>query len=127
MKKIMDKNGKFSSAEFGACSKFGIGSEFGECSKFGAGSKFGEGSEFGAGSKFGAECSYRGFVFERYMSSANIDGSGRQIKIFSAGKIVMVEAGCFWGTAKEFCNKAKKEGKDTYFNVVGAIAKAIVK
>ena len=61
------------------------------------------------------------------MLSANIDGSGRQIKIFSAGKAVMVEAGCFWGTAEEFCNKAKNEGKDTYSNVVGAIAKAIVK
>jgi len=61
------------------------------------------------------------------MSSANIDGSGRQIKIFSAGKAVMVEAGCFWGTAEEFCNRAKNEGKDTYSNIVGAIAKAIVK
>ena len=97
MKKITDKNGEFNNAEFGD------------------------------GSKFGDGCVYHGFVFERFMLSANIDGSGRQIKIFSAGKVVMIEAGCFWGTAKEFCNKAKNEGKDIYVNVVDAIAKAIVK
>ena len=131
--KFGDRSEFGAESEFGAYSKFGAGSEFGAYSKFGAESefgaysKFGAGSEFGAYSKFGAGCSYRGFVFERYMSSANIDGSGRQIKIFSAGKAVMVEAGCFWGTAKEFCNRAKNEGKDTYSNVVGAIAKAIVK
>ena len=151
MKKITDKNGQFNNAEFGAESKFGTYSEFGaeskfgaysefdaeskfgECSKFGDNSKFDHGSEFdayaefGAYSKFGAGCSYRGFVFEKFMLSANIDGSGRQIKIFSAGKIVMVEAGCFWGTAEEFCNRAKNEGKNIYANIVGAIAKAIVK
>ena len=121
MKKITDKNKQFNNAEFDA------GSEFGEESKFGAYAKFGAESEFGSGSKFGSGCSYRGFAFKKFMSSANIDGSGRQIKIFSAGKAVMVEAGCFWGTAEEFCNRAKKEGKNTYFNVVGAIAKAIVK
>jgi len=55
---------------------------------------------------------------------SNIDGSGRQIKIFIHEDEETIEAGCFKGTLKEFCAKAKEEDKLRYVRIITAVVKA---
>ena len=55
------------------------------------------------------------------MTMANVDGSGRQIKIIWHDDGVMVEAGCFKGPAETFIARAQSEGKTRYASIMSAI------
>jgi hypothetical protein len=57
-----------------------------------------------------------------WLTLANVDGSGRQLRLVKHASGVVVEAGCFQGTVEEFCQRAQKEGKTKYVAVVTAVA-----
>jgi hypothetical protein len=57
---------------------------------------------------------------------ANIDGSGRQIKIaVGENGEIRIEAGCFRGTDTGFLEKSQSENKMKYVALVGAFCKAL--
>jgi hypothetical protein len=59
------------------------------------------------------------------MTAANIDGSGRQIKLIRHTDGIMIEAGCFVGTLGEFVERANNEGKTRYASIITAIAEVL--
>ena len=74
----------------------------------------------------GYGCTWLGVQVYKWLTLANVDGSGRQLKVVVAvDGSVKVEAGCFVGTADEFCDRAKDEGKGTYVAVVRAVVQAL--
>ena len=74
----------------------------------------------------GYGCTWLGVQVYKWLTLANVDGSGRQLKVVVAvDGSVKVEAGCFVGTADEFCKKAAAEGKGTYVAVVRAVVQAL--
>ena len=80
----------------------------------------------GNGCSIGDGCTWLGVRASKWLTLANVDGSGRQLKVVVAvDGSVKVEAGCFVGTADEFCDRAKDEGKGTYVSVVRAVAQAL--
>ena len=74
----------------------------------------------------GDGCAVRGKTIERFLTLGNVDGTGRQVKVFVTEGLVMVEAGCFWGSVDEFCQRAKNEDKPTYAAVIRAVAGALL-
>ena len=61
----------------------------------------------GDGCTIGNGCTWLGVQVSKWLTLANVDGSGRQLKVVVAvDGSVKVEAGCFVGTADEFCKKA---------------------
>jgi hypothetical protein len=60
------------------------------------------------------------------LTMANVDGSGRQLKVVVHMEGVYVEAGSFSGTLEAFCEKAEKENKTRYSKVVKATAEALL-
>ena len=98
----------------------------GDRCKLGDDCTLGNGCTLGDRCALGDRCSWLGLKVRRFMTAANIDGSGRRVKIvLGTCATVRVEAGCFVGSADEFCAKAESEGKHTYARVVRAIAGAI--
>lgn len=83
-------------------------------------------STLGGYCKLGEDSRWLGIIAKQWLTLANVDGSGRQIKIVSDGKQVKIEAGCFNGTGQEFLAKAESEGKMIYVAVIGAICAAMV-
>ena len=80
----------------------------------------------GDGCTIGNGCTWLGVQVSKWLTLANVDGSGRQLKVVVAvDGSVKVEAGCFVGTADEFCDRAKDEGKGTYVAVVRAVVQAL--
>ena len=55
-----------------------------------------------------------------------MDGSGRQLLLVTDGEKVLVRAGGFLGSPKEFCAKVKKEGKPVYVAAVKAVARVLL-
>jgi uncharacterized protein YjbI with pentapeptide repeats len=62
-------------------------------------------------------------VIITHAQMSGIDGSGRQITIIFGEKSDWIIAGCFFGTVKEFCAKAKSEDKLIYVKIVGDFVK----
>ena len=48
----------------------------------------------------------------------NLDGSGRLVNIIKHKDGILIRAGCFLGTAEEFCTKAESEDKLDYVKFV---------
>ena len=89
-------------------------------------STIGNGCTIGDGCTIGNGCTWLGVQVSKWLTLANVDGSGRQLKVVVAvDGSVKVEAGCFVGTADEFCKKAAAEGKGTYVSVVRAVVQAL--
>lgn len=61
-----------------------------------------------------------------FFTMANVDGSGRRIHMYIHTCGILVIAGCFRGTLEEFCEEARKEGKNKYASVVKAAAEAML-
>lgn len=86
----------------------------------------GYGCSIGNYCTIGYGCTWLGVQVYKWLTLANVDGSGRQLKVVVAvDGSVKVEAGCFVGTADEFCKKAAAEGKGTYVAVVRAVVQAL--
>lgn len=61
------------------------------------------------------------------MTLANLDGTGRQVKIIiTADHKIAIEAGCFKGGIEEFTARALAESKHFYVAVVAAVADALL-
>ena len=97
-------------------SEFGIGCKFGNWCNFGNGCKFGNYCKFGSG------CKINNYTVNRFLTLANVDGSGRQVLMIWHDTGVYIEAGCFTGSLEEFCAKAESEGKHRYITVIKAVA-----
>ena len=88
-------------------------------------SDLGEGCTLGAYCKIGGDARWMGVTVQSWLTLANVDGTGRQVKVVKHAEGVRVEAGCFQGTLEEFCAKAASEGKGRYVRVVAAVAAAM--
>jgi len=88
----------------------------------------GDGCKLGDWCKLGDGCNWLGVTVSRWLTLANVDGSGRQVKcvIGKCGACV-VEAGCFRGTPEEFTARATSEGKHVYAAVIQAVFAAMAR
>jgi NDP-sugar pyrophosphorylase family protein len=108
--------------------KLGNGCTLGNYCKLGDGCKLGNGCTIGNdctlgdGCKLGDDCKLEGIVAKRWLTMANVDGSGRKILIVTDGKTTKVRAGCFIGSPQEFSDKAKAENKPLYATLVPFVA-----
>jgi NDP-sugar pyrophosphorylase family protein len=104
----------------------GDGCELGYGCKLGDRCTLGDGCELGQECKLGDGCTWLGVKVERFMTAANIPGSGQQVTVVlgSCGA-VKVEDCFYFGTADEFCALVESEGGLIYARVVRAIAEAI--
>ena len=82
----------------------------------------GDGCTLGDYCKLGSDTQWMGVTVQSWLTLANVDGTGRQVKVVKHGGGDRVEVGCFQGTLEEFCAKAAGEGKDRYVRVVSAVA-----
>jgi len=62
----------------------------------------------------------------RFLTLANVSGSGRQITLIQHADGALVRAGCFLGTPEEFAARAKAEGKDLYAAAIPAVVEAML-
>ena len=86
----------------------------------------GHGCTLGYGCKLGENTNWLNTTVKSWLTLANVDGSGRQIKIVrGTDSQIKIEAGCFLGTLEEFLAKAKEENKFRYVSIIGAIAEHI--
>ncbi len=76
--------------------------------------------------RLGNGCTLEGLIAKRWLTLANVDGSGRQILIVPDGKETKVRAGCFIGTADQFVQKAQAKGKHIYAAVIPAVVAALL-
>ena len=82
--------------------------------------------KLGYGCKLGENTSWLNTTVKSWLTLANVDGTGRQIKIVrGTDNQIKIEAGCFLGTLEEFIAKAKGENKLRYVSIIGAIAEHI--
>ena len=104
----------------------GHGCTIGNGCRIGYGCSIGNDGTIGNRCIIGYGCTWLGVQVYKWLTLANVDGSGRQLKVVVAvDGSVKVEAGCFVGTADEFCKKAAAEGKGTYVAVVRAVVQAL--
>ena len=108
-----------------AWSEIGAYCTLGDGCVLGAGCTLGNGCTLGHGCELRANTQWLGVTVESWLTLANVDGSGRQIKIVKHAEGVRVEAGCFRGTLEDFCTQAASEGKDRYVRVISAVAAAM--
>lgn len=76
-------------------------------------------------SELGHRCMWLGVTVESWLTLANVNGSGRQIKVIKHTNGVKIEAGYFIGTDVEFLAKAKSEGKLRYVAIIRAVVEAL--
>ena len=120
-----------SCCDFSSSCVFETDCTFDRCCTFAKYCKLARGCTLDKGCEFGAcinlvGCTVLDLVVKRFMTLANVDGSGCQVLIVlgECGNI-KVETGCFQGTVKELCSRAKSEGKLVYVAVITAAAKAM--
>ena len=112
-------------------SELGAGCKLGDCCTLGNGCKLGYGCKLGVccalgyGCTLGDGCTWLGVTVESWLTLANVDGTGRQVKVVKHAGGIKVEAGCFIGTLEEFTVKAESEGKLRYVAVIKAIAEVL--
>ena len=95
-------------------------------SEIGDGCTLGYGCTLGNFCTLGENTSWLNTTVKSWLTLANVDGSGRQIKIVrGTDNQIKIEAGCFIGTLEEFLAKAKGENKLRYVSIIGAIAEHI--
>lgn len=100
--------------------------KIGDDCKIGSGCKIGNDCTIGNGCTIGDDCTWLGVKIKSWLTLANVDGSGRQIKVVKSVKgEIRIEAGCFLGTLDEFIAKATQEGKLRYVSIVNAIAEHV--
>lgn len=88
---------------------------------------YGDGNTLGNFFKYGNRLTLAGIKVVKLMTLANLDGSGRQVKIIvNPDYQIYIEAGCFLGSLSEFLDKAAAEGKRFYITVVKAAAEALL-
>jgi hypothetical protein len=92
---------------------------------FEAGCEFEAYCKFGGSCEFEAGCSINGYLIIKWLTMANVDGSGRKLLIIKHKLGYYIEAGCFSGGLDEFCNKAAGEGKMTYVAVIKAVCNVL--
>ena len=118
--------------EIGNYCKIGNGCKVGNVCKIGDDCeignycKIGNYCEIGDGCKIGDGCIWLGVEAKSWLTLANIDGSGRQIKVVrGVDDEIKIEAGCFQGALAEFIDRAKAEGKLRYVSIISAIAEHV--
>ena len=72
----------------------------------------------GNGCELGNRCILENVTVHKFMTLANVDGTGRQILLIKHDGGILVRAGCFVGTVEAFCEKAESEGKHFYSKVI---------
>ena len=60
-----------------------------------------------------------------WLTMANVDGDGYQVKLVKHADGVMVEAGCFVGTSDEFITAVEDKGFMKYSKAVSAMAEIV--
>ena len=114
------------SCRIGNYCTIGYSCTIGNGCRIGYGCSIGNDGTIGNRCIIGYGCTWLGVQVSKWLTLANVDGSGRQLKVVVAvDGSVKVEAGCFVGTADEFCDRAKDEGKGTYVAVVRAVVQAL--
>ena len=106
-------------------SELGDYCKLGNYCKLGDGCKLGYCCKLGDGCKLGDCCIWLGVTVESWLTLANVDGTGRQVKVVKHTSGIKIEAGCFIGTLEEFTTKAESEGKLRYVAVIKAIAEVL--
>ena len=109
----------------GASCTLGAYCKFGAYCTLGASCTLGNDCTLGNNCTLGVNAQWMGVTVQSWLTLANVDGTGRQIKVVKHEGGVRVEAGCFQGTLEEFCAKAAGEGKDRYVRVISAVAAAM--
>ncbi len=107
-------------------STLGDGCSLGDYCKLGDCCSLGDYCSLGYGCSLGDGCTWLGITVIKWMTCANVDGSGRQLKIIRHKDGIKIEAGCFRGSHIEFLEKANSENKNTYVAIVGAICGAMM-
>ena len=100
-------------------------SELGDFCTLGDCCTLGDDCKLGNFCKLGDGCAWLGVTVESWLTLANVDGTGRQVKVVKHAGGIKVEAGCFAGTLEEFTAKAESEGKLRYVAVIKAIAEVL--
>jgi acetyltransferase-like isoleucine patch superfamily enzyme len=98
---------------------------FGDECKLGNNCIIREQCTFGNSCELGKNCVWLGVTVFEWLTLANVDGSGRQVKIVKHANGVRIEAGCFIGTAEEFLYRAQYEEKTVYVSVIKAVVEAL--
>jgi NDP-sugar pyrophosphorylase family protein len=121
------------SATVGNYCKFGNNTKIGPTSNLGDNVTVGNNCEIGANStigrnfQHGANLTLEGVLVRRFLTMANVDGSGRSILIVVHPDGILVRAGCFVGSLNKFCLQAEYQSKHVYSAVVRAAAEALEK
>lgn len=89
-------------------------------------SEIGHGCTIGDNCTIGHCCTWLGVTVQQWLTLANVDGTGRQVKIVRHETGVVIEAGCFIGTPEVFVERAAQEGKHVYVAVIGAVCNALM-
>ena len=103
----------------------GYGCTLGDYCTLGDCCTLGDGCAIGNCCTLGDDCTWLGVTVESWLTLANVDSTGRQVKVVKHASGIKVEAGCFAGTLEEFTAKAESEGKLRYVAVIKAIAEVL--
>jgi len=112
-------------ATIGDNATLGRGATIGLYATIGDNATLGLYATIGDNATIGDRFTCEGVKVIRFMTMANVDGSGRRIYVYVHTEGILIRAGCFLGDLDAFCEKAKGEGKDIYAAVVGAAAQAL--
>lgn len=115
-------------SQIGTDCEIGDHCRIGPYSQVGAGCEIGNHGRVGPYSQIGDHCrigrdsTIEGVVARRFLTMANVDGTGRQVLIVTDGKTARVRAGCFVGTPSAFAAKAEAQGKTLYARLIPLVA-----
>lgn len=79
----------------------------------------------GSNCELGSNCGLEGVVVVRWLSLANVDGTGRYVLVVQHAGGVLIRAGCFLGDLDKFVAKASVEGKHVYVAVLTSVVRAL--
>ena len=112
-------------SELGNYCTLGYGCKLGDYCTLGYDCTLGDYCKLGDCCTLGFGCTWLGVTVESWLTLANVDGTGRQVKVVKHAGGIKIEAGCFIGTLEEFTSKAESEGKLRYVAVIKAIAEVL--
>lgn len=100
--------------------------QIGNCVTVGDGFRAGPAVYLGEGFSCGADAEIEGVKVKRFLTIANVDGSGRSNLVLTDGKTVYIRNGCFFGNIDEFITRASKQNKPVYVAVMSRVAAALL-
>jgi len=118
--------------ELGDGCRLDDGCRLGDWCNLGRLCRLGDWCRLGNDCRLGPECSlgdvciWEGAPVVRFLTLANVAGSGRQITLIQHVDGVLVRAGRFLGTPEKFAEQSKAEGKELYAAAVTAIVESML-